>query len=162
MSAVSTTEAVARAEPSYGARTARIFLKHIALFLGLMAAWQAASASGLTNPLLFPEPTRILESMYRVYFIQGNVWYHLYVTFAEAMVDQHAVAATRDLRQRRRHLHMHRLKLSAAGRVHVIAQHLSPRALQALDQRHAHQASPHHANWFHHDLLRFASCIDYP
>lgn len=86
MSAVSTTEAVARAEPSYGARTARIFLKHIALFLGLMAAWQAASASGLTNPLLFPEPTRILESMYRVYFIQGNVWYHLYVTFAEAMV----------------------------------------------------------------------------
>lgn len=86
MSIATAAETAPAPERSGVARNGLIALKHIAIFLGLMSLWELAAATGYTNPLLFPRPTDILASMYRVYFVQGNIWYHLYVTFTEAMV----------------------------------------------------------------------------
>jgi NitT/TauT family transport system permease protein len=53
---------------------------HAAIFLGLMAVWQAGSMAGLLDPLFFPAPSEILASFWRIYVSQGNIWYQLYVS----------------------------------------------------------------------------------
>ncbi|WP_434620809.1 ABC transporter permease [Tabrizicola sp. M-4] len=53
---------------------------HAAIFLGLMALWQAGSWTGFLDPLFFPAPLEILASFWRIYVTQGNIWYHLYVS----------------------------------------------------------------------------------
>ena len=62
-----------------------IIAKHFALFFFLLLLWELASRAGWADPLMFPAPTGIVKQIILIYFIQGNVWYHLYTTFAEAL-----------------------------------------------------------------------------
>lgn len=59
---------------------------HLLVFAALLAVWELASRLGLADELTFPRPSAIAESLVRVFFIQGNIWWHLYVTLAEATI----------------------------------------------------------------------------
>ena len=61
-----------------------ILLKHFVLFFVLMSIWQIANWSG-ADPLLFPSPIGIVESMVSIFVIKGTIWHHLGATFAKAM-----------------------------------------------------------------------------
>jgi len=58
---------------------------HVAIFVGIIAVWEIASRAGLLDDLTSPRPSAILESIWRIYFVQGNVYWHFFVTFVEAM-----------------------------------------------------------------------------
>lgn len=62
-----------------------IVAKHFALFISLLVLWEIGSRAGWIDPLKFPAPWGIIKQIVFIYFIQGNVWYHLYTTFAEAL-----------------------------------------------------------------------------
>ena len=69
-----------------GAGGARFLARHLALFAGLVLAWEAGSRLGLLDPLFFPRPTDILLGFWRLYVSQGNIWPHLGLTVAEVLV----------------------------------------------------------------------------
>jgi NitT/TauT family transport system permease protein len=71
--------------PKSNAGHAWIVAKHFALFFLLLVLWELGSRAGWVDPLMFPAPWGIVKQIGFIYFIQGNVWYHLYTTFAEAM-----------------------------------------------------------------------------
>jgi NitT/TauT family transport system permease protein len=62
-----------------------IIAKHFALFFFLLLLWELGSRAGWVDPLMFPAPWGIVKQIVFIYFIQMNVWYHLYTTFAEAL-----------------------------------------------------------------------------
>ncbi len=57
-------------------------LTHAAIFLSLLLAWEIGARTGVIDELFFPRPSAILASFGRIYFVQGNIWYHLYVSLA--------------------------------------------------------------------------------
>lgn len=59
--------------------TRRVFT-HSLIFLTLIMAWEIGSRAGWLDPLFFPKPSDIVASIVRIYFTQGNIWYHLYVS----------------------------------------------------------------------------------
>jgi NitT/TauT family transport system permease protein len=61
-------------------------VKHLIIFLVFMTIWEMANRSGIADPLLCPRPTDIAASIWKIYVTQGNVWFHLWVTFQEAML----------------------------------------------------------------------------
>jgi NitT/TauT family transport system permease protein len=64
---------------SLGAQRA---LTHAGVFLSLILAWEIGARTGVIDELFFPRPSAILASFGRIYFVQGNIWYHLYVSLA--------------------------------------------------------------------------------
>ena len=62
-----------------------IVAKHFALFFFLLLLWELGARAGWIDPLMFPAPWGIVKQIGFIYFIQGNVWHHLYITFAEAL-----------------------------------------------------------------------------
>ncbi|MBM1219175.1 ABC transporter permease [Ponticoccus sp. SC2-23] len=58
----------------------RRMINHAAIFLTLIALWEFGSRIGWLDPLFYPRPTAILESFWRIYVTQANVWHHLYVS----------------------------------------------------------------------------------
>ena len=58
----------------------RRMLTHIGIFLTLILLWEFGAQIGWLDPLFFPAPSAILTSFWRIYFAQGNIWYHLYVS----------------------------------------------------------------------------------
>jgi len=63
-----------------------ILIKHLLLFAFLVALWELAARMGWADELLFPAPSKIAESIWRIYVTQGNIWFHLYTTFKEALL----------------------------------------------------------------------------
>jgi NitT/TauT family transport system permease protein len=59
--------------------------RHLALFLATIAVWEAASATGLVDPLILPRPSAIVVSLYDMLFVRANVWYHMGITLWEAI-----------------------------------------------------------------------------
>jgi len=57
----------------------RLFV-HAAIFLTLVIAWETGARMGWLDPLFFPKPSDIIASVIRIYFTQGNVWFHLYAS----------------------------------------------------------------------------------
>lgn len=53
---------------------------HAAIFLALVGLWEFGARVGWLDPLFFPRPSAILQSFWRIYVTQGNVWWHLYVS----------------------------------------------------------------------------------
>jgi len=64
---------------------ARRIANHMAILFGLLAVWELASRMGLIEEILFPRPTAIFESVIRIYFTQGNLWFHLWVTTSQVL-----------------------------------------------------------------------------
>ena len=70
----------------YKGSTGGAVVRHTIIFFVLMFIWEMANRTGFSNPLLLPRPTDVVASIWKIYVTQGNVWYHLWVTFQEAMV----------------------------------------------------------------------------
>jgi len=68
-----------------GLRTRRI-INHAVIFLTLVTVWEVGSRMGWLDPLFFPQPTAILESFWRIYVTQANVWYHLYISLGLVLI----------------------------------------------------------------------------
>jgi ABC-type nitrate/sulfonate/bicarbonate transport system permease component len=77
--ALSSLEATSKADHAW------IIAKHIAIFVFLLSLWEIGSRAGWIDPLYYPAPWGIIKQIVFIYIIQGNVWYHLYTTFAEAL-----------------------------------------------------------------------------
>ena len=71
---------------SAGRRTRGIVLRHLAILLSLLAAWEIACRAGWLDPLFFPLPSAILVGFWRLYITQGNIWGHLGLTMMEVGV----------------------------------------------------------------------------
>ncbi|KAA0969572.1 ABC transporter permease [Aureimonas fodinaquatilis] len=61
------------------------FLPHILLFSALIGAWEAAGAFGLLNEFLVPRPSTVLKSIITLYFVNGSIYRHFFVTLYEAV-----------------------------------------------------------------------------
>ena len=59
--------------------------RHVAIFAAVVAVWEIAARMGWLDELTSPRPSKIVESIYRIYVEQGNVYWHFFVTFVEAM-----------------------------------------------------------------------------
>jgi NitT/TauT family transport system permease protein len=83
------TEVESSALPGLGTTSksdhAWIVAKHFALFFSLLLLWELGARAGWIDPLMFPAHWGIIKQIAFIYFIQGNVWHHLYITFAEAL-----------------------------------------------------------------------------
>lgn len=77
--ALSSLETTSKAEHAW------IVAKHFAIFFSLLLMWEIGSRAGWIDPLYYPAPWGIIKQIVLIYVIQGNVWYHLYTTFAEAL-----------------------------------------------------------------------------
>lgn len=66
-------------------RQARI-LRHAAIFLALVGLWELGSRAGWLDPLFYPRPSDILRSFWLIYWANGNIWYHLWVTMSLLVV----------------------------------------------------------------------------
>lgn len=64
----------------------RIAANHVAILLTLLLAWEAATRTGLLDPLFFPLPSDILLGFWRLYVVQANIWPHLGLTLGEVAV----------------------------------------------------------------------------
>lgn len=62
-------------------RRARI-LRHAGIFIALILLWEFGSRIGWLDPLFYPRPSNIMRSFWLIYFVNGNVWYHLYATMS--------------------------------------------------------------------------------
>jgi NitT/TauT family transport system permease protein len=52
----------------------------VSIFSALLLAWEVGSRAGYLDPLFYPRPSAILDSFWRIYITQGNVWFHLYAS----------------------------------------------------------------------------------
>jgi NitT/TauT family transport system permease protein len=79
--------AAAPASVASSARSTRInrLAAHLAIFLAIIAVWELAARAGWLDELTSPRPSAIVESIYRIYLEQRNVYWHFFVTFVEAM-----------------------------------------------------------------------------
>jgi NitT/TauT family transport system permease protein len=71
--------------PTSKAEHAWVVAKHFALFFFLLLLWELAARADWLDPLMYPAPWEIIKQIGFIYFIQKNVWFHLYMTFAEAL-----------------------------------------------------------------------------
>ena len=60
-------------------------LVHLAVFLVIVGTWEAAGRTGLLNPLILPMPSKIWEALYKLYFVTGLIYWHVFVTMFEAL-----------------------------------------------------------------------------
>ena len=79
-----TAAAIPAARTGSGSAWGRRILNHALIFLALIAAWEAGSRLGLLDELTSPRPSAIVESVFRIYVEQGNIYWHFFVTLVEA------------------------------------------------------------------------------
>jgi len=79
-------EASTRLGTGYTGSLSAALVKHLIIFAVFLTIWEMANRTGIADPLLMPRPTDIVQSIWRIYVTQGNVWLHLWITFQEAML----------------------------------------------------------------------------
>ncbi len=80
------TDLPAAADPQARRKTlARRVVTHVAILAGLLALLELVTRTGIVDELLFPAPSAILESFVRIYYTQGNIWPHLWVTMTQVL-----------------------------------------------------------------------------
>lgn len=67
-------------------RLALGILPHLVLFGLLMGAWELAVATGAITSILIPPPSKILKAIIDLYFVQGTIWWHFFITLSEAVL----------------------------------------------------------------------------
>ncbi|WP_457940363.1 ABC transporter permease [Mesorhizobium sp. 10J20-29] len=72
--------AVRRALPNL-----RQFAIHAAILIALLSAWEWVTWTGIADALIFPRPTDILISAWRIYVVNANIWHHLFITVTEVL-----------------------------------------------------------------------------
>lgn len=58
---------------------------HFLILFGLIGLLELLTRFEIVDGLLFPRPSAIFESFIRIYFTQGNVWRHLWVTTSQVL-----------------------------------------------------------------------------
>jgi NitT/TauT family transport system permease protein len=53
---------------------------HAGIFAALLILWEVGARTGFLDPLFYPRPSAILESFWRIYITQANIWHHLLVS----------------------------------------------------------------------------------
>jgi NitT/TauT family transport system permease protein len=86
MSLLSAADSSAALESDSQSQRAWILTKHLLLFFVLMTLWEVGSRAGWIDSLLFPAPWGIVKQIGLMYYVNGNVYYHFYKTFVEAML----------------------------------------------------------------------------
>ena len=71
--------------PSAGVTAMGRVLRHLALFLFIVAVWELMSAYNVVDQLILPRPSDIAVALFNMIFTQGTVWYHLLVTLWESL-----------------------------------------------------------------------------
>jgi NitT/TauT family transport system permease protein len=61
-------------------------LPHLGLLALILILWEAASILGLTNEFLVPRPSAILGAIWDLYVQDRTIYWHFYVTMAEAVL----------------------------------------------------------------------------
>lgn len=70
-------------DPATRRKTAsRRMFSHIGILICVLAVWEFVTWSGIADPLMFPRPSAIVRSLILIYFIQGNIWWHLWITMS--------------------------------------------------------------------------------
>jgi NitT/TauT family transport system permease protein len=86
MSAVGEADVTALTDDGHSkGQHAWIITKHLILFAALIILWEMGARSGFVDPLMAPAPLGVVKQIWLIYVVQQNVWYHLYLTFCEAM-----------------------------------------------------------------------------
>jgi NitT/TauT family transport system permease protein len=70
------------ADPVFLRRT----LTHFAIFASFIGIWEWAGRTERLNDLIMPAPSAIAAAFWRMYFVTGEVYWHFFVTFYEAVV----------------------------------------------------------------------------
>lgn len=60
------------------------YVWHFVILFIILGIWETANRLG-ADPLLFPRPTGIIESMFSIFIGRGNIWPHLGATIGKAM-----------------------------------------------------------------------------
>lgn len=61
-------------------------LPHLVLFAGLLVLWEMAVANGIITSIMIPRPSHIFNAILNLYFIEGTIWEHFFITLTEAVV----------------------------------------------------------------------------
>lgn len=59
---------------------------HIALFLVLIGAWEAAVRTGLISSIMIPQPSKIIVAIWELYVTEGTIYKHFFITLTEAVL----------------------------------------------------------------------------
>lgn len=59
--------------------------KHLLVFAAIIAIWEGASAIGLIDVILLPEPHKIAASIWKMYVEDAVIYRHFLITFYEAL-----------------------------------------------------------------------------
>jgi NitT/TauT family transport system permease protein len=62
----------------------RVFT-HLAIFSAFIGVWEWAGRTGRLNDLIMPAPSAIAEALWQLYVVKGNIYWHFFVTFVEAL-----------------------------------------------------------------------------
>jgi NitT/TauT family transport system permease protein len=61
-------------------------LPHFLLFAALISVWEFAVRAGLINSIMVPQPSAIGAAIIDLYFIEGTIYKHFFITLTEAVV----------------------------------------------------------------------------
>lgn len=60
-------------------------LPHLLILFALLGLWELAVAREWINTFLIPPPSKMIGSFVRLYFTEGTIWHHFFVTMFEAV-----------------------------------------------------------------------------
>jgi NitT/TauT family transport system permease protein len=58
---------------------------HATILAVLLGLWEWVTWAGIADALIFPRPSEILTSAWRIYVTQATIWYHLGITVTEVL-----------------------------------------------------------------------------
>ncbi len=61
-------------------------LPHLALFGALIFIWELSVRTGAINSIMIPKPSSIGAAIVDLYFVEGTIWRHFFITLTEAVV----------------------------------------------------------------------------
>lgn len=59
---------------------------HLALFAGVIAAWEFSVATGLITSIIIPRPSAIWGAIVELYITEGTIYRHFFITLTEAVM----------------------------------------------------------------------------
>ncbi|MGV6871329.1 ABC transporter permease [Pseudochelatococcus sp. B33] len=84
MTAINETVAVRRPSPrSRGRLRFGRAINHVAILIALLLVWELSARTGVVDELTLPAPSAIVLAFYRLYVLQGNIYFHLGITLGE-------------------------------------------------------------------------------
>lgn len=69
--------------PPKGQSARRIIFNHFAILATWVSLWELGSQLGYIDALFFPRPSDIITGFWRLFIVQGNIWFHLGLTLLE-------------------------------------------------------------------------------